>query len=79
MPSGKGGEGDRGQEIFEGFFEEGTQAIVYILARSFLGKAPQRVFSSVVYQKGKCRAEREERVIGGKRFSREFLRKGRRQ
>ena len=27
MPSGKGGEGDRGQEIFEGFFEEGTQAM----------------------------------------------------
>ena len=43
MPSGKGGEGDRGQEIFEGFFEEGTQAIVYILARSFLGKAPKRI------------------------------------
>ena len=41
MPSGKGGEGDTEQEIFEGFLEKATQAIVYILARSIREKAPK--------------------------------------
>ena len=43
MPSGKGGEGGTEQEIFEGFLEKATQAIVYILARSIREKAPKRI------------------------------------
>ena len=44
MPSGKGGEGGTKQELFAGFLEKATQAIVYILSRSIREKAPKRVF-----------------------------------
>ena len=49
MPSGKGGEGGTEQEIFEGFLEKATQAIVYILARSIHKKAPKRIFRTTAY------------------------------
>ena len=50
MPSGKGGEGGTEQEIFAGFLEKATQAIVYILSRSIHKKAPVRMFRTVAYR-----------------------------
>ena len=49
MPSGKGGEGGTEQEIFEGFLEKATQAIVYISERSIHKKVPQRIFRTTAY------------------------------
>ena len=50
MPSGKGGEDGTEQEIFEGFLEKATQAIVYISERSIRKKAPVRMFRTVAYR-----------------------------
>ena len=50
MPSGKGGEGGTKQELFAGFLEKATQAIVYISARSIREKAPVRMFRTVAYR-----------------------------
>ena len=48
MPSGKGGEGGT-EQVFAGFLEKATQAIVYISERSIREKVPQRIFRTTAY------------------------------
>ena len=72
MPSGKGGEGSTEQEIFAGFLEKTTQAIVYILASSIREKAPKRVFRTTANYGENAERKGVERVARSKRFSRDF-------